>query len=354
VSVTAARPRTTQYGTQVSHAEGLRLMAKATGEFSPLLAVLSNAVAEDDEVLALLTSLAPGQIPTLIHCATTYLLASSPDEPLRAYLPCYAGGACRPMAEAYPVYREFCLRRETEIRALLASRTVQLTFPERAARFLLGLDKVAEFADGPIDLVEVGCSAGLLLQVDRYRYDFGRHGMFGDPASPVTVKVDLLGAAAAAPTRMPQIGARCGIDLHPPDPADPDEVEWILAAIGPERVEARRNTAKALAMAAARPIEVIKGDALAQLPRVAARMTGTLCVANSHCLYQWPAELCEAFDALVCELSRQRDVHRISVESQDRGPAAIMHLLYRGGDVVSSTTIGGADKAGGWIDFDMR
>ena len=149
------------YGAAVSLADGMRQMADAFAEVSPLMSELSGRIADDPDVLALLTSLAAGQLPTQVYGAVNYLLAGSDESPARYF-------ACRtpqplPPGQAYPVFREFCLRRQDEIRTILASRTMQLTFPERAAPVLIALERVEATADEPVGLTEVGCSAGLLL-----------------------------------------------------------------------------------------------------------------------------------------------------------------------------------------------
>jgi hypothetical protein len=350
MNATAERPRIKQLGTEYPVAEGFRIMAKAIEEASPLLAELSNRIADDPEILALMTSLSPGQLPTQIHGVVNYLLAGTTDEPLAAYFPCYTANPL-PMKDAYPAYREFCLRRQNEVKALMATRTMQLTFPERAAPVLIALDRVAATTTGPINLIEVGCSAGLLLLFDRYHYDFGAFGQFGDPSSTVKIKHELLGASARGPLRIPEIGERLGVDLRPVNLNDADEVRWVMSSIGPERLATRDSTAKALALAAKTPPRVIAGDALKVLPEAAAAMSDPLCVMNSHCMYQWPEQVCVAFEEMLCTLSAKREVHRVSIESHDRGPARILHLIYRNGKLAASTDIGGADKWGRWIAF---
>src|SRR5262249_54252048 len=69
----------------------------------------------------------------------------------------------------------------------LATRHTQTNEPGRAALLALGLPIGAGQIGTPIGLLDAGCSAGLNLLLDRYRFDFGAAGGLGPADSPVTI-----------------------------------------------------------------------------------------------------------------------------------------------------------------------
>src|SRR5207249_7810975 len=81
-----------------------------------------------------------------------------------------AGAAVRDADGVEPVFQAFCAEQRDALVGLVTTRLVQTNVVKRAAALRLGLALVAEAYDGPVTLLEVGCSAGLLLAFDRYRY----------------------------------------------------------------------------------------------------------------------------------------------------------------------------------------
>ncbi|WP_066516202.1 DUF2332 domain-containing protein [Curtobacterium ammoniigenes] len=121
-----------------------------------------------------------------------------------------------------------------------------------------------EFANiaGPIALLEVGASAGLCLYPDRYAYRFvtdsGTHQLQPVGGSSVVLETVLRGRAA--PTRLPEIVWRAGIDLNPLDVREPASLEWLETLIWPEHDERRRDLRAAASVVAAEPPLLVAGD----------------------------------------------------------------------------------------------
>src|SRR5262245_54994732 len=118
------------------------------------------------------------------------------DAPLAAYYPDLTAEP-HPIAEAYPVFRAYCLQHAAEIRALVTTRRVQTNEVRRCAPLLPALQTVWERgARRPLALVEVGASAGLLLNWDRYAYEYQAgdgEQMAGDQSSQVHIMSALRG-----------------------------------------------------------------------------------------------------------------------------------------------------------------
>ena len=96
----------------------------------------------------------------------------------------------------------------------MATRATQTNEAARTGTFLPLLAQI----DGPVALIEVGCSAGLCLYPDRYRISYdGAAALVAD--SPVPIEVTTTGAIPI-PLRLPDVVARIGVDVNPLDVAD--------------------------------------------------------------------------------------------------------------------------------------
>lgn len=126
----------------------------------------------------------------------------------------------------------------------------------RAALLMSGLLVIAERFPQPVELLELGASAGLNLLLDDYGYDLG--GLHaGDPASPLRLTPDWTGPPP--PDRAVAIAGRRGVDLNPLDPRR--DRERLLAYVWPDQAARRARLETALALAAAELPPVDRGDA---------------------------------------------------------------------------------------------
>jgi len=323
--------------------EGLaRWIEERRDRGSLLYAELLRIVAEEDDLFALSLEARPGQMSARVLLAAVYFqLLQNPQDPLAAFFPAITPEPLPP-EQAGPAFRAFCRAHRSALAEIMRTRTLQTTFIERAVQILLALDEVGRSIGGPFSLVEVGCSAGLLLLFDRYRYLFPDGGRLGaDDAEVLVSNFQFLGPPPPIPAAFPRIARRVGLDLDPIDVADPDARNWILACTSPEYVEHFRNLRTALDFRARNPLETIAGDAMRTLPRVLEEIEGPVCVLHSRCLYQWPEEAQLGFTAMLKELSSTREIHRVGIERSNEAILArdatggglneIHHSIYREG-----------------------
>jgi hypothetical protein len=126
----------------------------------------------------------------------------------------------------------------------------------RSAVLMSGLLVVAARFGLPLRLYELGASAGLNLELDKYGYDLG--GLrAGDPASPLQLKPDWTGPAP--PDAHVRIAGGAGVDLNPVDPRA--DRERLVAYVWAEQAERLAHLEAALALAAAEPPRLDRGDA---------------------------------------------------------------------------------------------
>ncbi len=235
---------------------------------APLYARLSEAIAQDlPTARLLLHAPAEQRLPVLLFACVHALLLEHRDHPLARWYPNLATGA-PPAGDPWPTFRTYCATHEPVLAGMLASRTTQTNEVGRTAVMLpvLGL---LERELGPLAQLDVGASAGLNLQLDRYAFRYepepepgsgGRTVEVGAPSS-VTMTCGIRGAVPI-PAAVPTIAARLGIDRDPVDVGDPDQVRWLEACVWPDQADRFRRLEAALAIAAADPPPVRRADAV--------------------------------------------------------------------------------------------
>ncbi len=177
---------------------------------SPLYEHLASQAAEDGDVAGLLTSARDGEARGTLLMATAHrLVQADPIHPLSRYYPS-VGGFDGVDADTWPLFRSFLLDREDRAREIISSRYTQTNEVRRAALLYPAVARAAKEAGGRIALLEVGCSAGLLLGMDRFSYRYQCDGG------------DQLSAGPAKAT----VGLHCALDLPSTWPTKRSSPGW--------------------------------------------------------------------------------------------------------------------------------
>jgi hypothetical protein len=282
---------------------------------SPLYSSLCGAGEGDGEVVSLAAHAMAGSQPVFHLLASVhYLLLQDPNDPLARYFATLTPEPL-PVGEAWPDFARYCREHRAELVDLLANNTVQTTYAERCVNLVAPLTYVADWAGEPLHLVEIGCSAGVLLTYDRYAYEIEGRGRVGAVDAPLTLPGRIVGDI---PLRIPRVASRTGLDIHPVDARDPEHRRWLIALTFPEFREERARLEVALDTVAASEIRMVAGNALATLPGVLAELPpGPLCIFHSACLYYWSAEDKAALDAMLTEAGRAREIFRVGLEASE-------------------------------------
>lgn len=202
----------------------------------------------------------------LLLPAVHYMLLRSPDHPLTAYFPSIVAQPL-PATDARPHFRAFSREHRDKLAGIIATHTLQTTPEERAAQLLLALDHVSYAIGEPLSVIEVGCSAGLLLLFDHCRYEFANgHGVGDANAEVVISSLEMIGERGTLPSGLPSIRERVGLDLNPVDVTDPAARNWILGCSSADRVQKFSSLRTALEYRGRTPLTIIAGDAMATLP----------------------------------------------------------------------------------------
>lgn len=316
---------------------------------SPLYSRLVQVVAADDRLLAIAGQARAGQLPSnLLLASVHYLLLRDPAHELAAWYPS-AGGGTR-VDDPGAAFTAFCLSRRAEIVDLMRHRLVQTNVVKRAAALCVGMAAVAAMTREPVTLIEVGCSAGVHLRFDDYRYELAGR-TWGRAASPVVVStVWRDGAAPPDLGPVPAVTDRVGIDLNPIDVTDPDERLWLRALIWPENTAQAALQDEALRVVAQDPPHTFAGDVVDVLPEVVADVPRGTPVVVFHAATRLHVPACRAeeFDAAIVGVAREHALFHLSYEAApDLDEPAFALELSRGDGPGRRLAIG--DGHGEWM-----
>jgi hypothetical protein len=280
--------------------------------YSPLYETLSEAMADDDDLLQWLTATAdPVRVPVNLFAAVHYLVRREPECELARI---YAGEP----GDAWPAFRRFFDDHADEIGDLLATRTIQTNEVGRSAMLVPAIWTVASsFGGQPVALVEIGPSAGLNLLLDRYFIEYSDGRSAGDPAAEVRLACEVVGAVPPLPDGAGlSISSRVGIDLAPVDVRDPDAVAWLEACIWPDVPHRLERFRAAASLAAAEPPELLHGDALDLLPTVIERVPADHLpvVFATWALAYFSRDGRDAVRATLAEIGAGRDLALVTAE----------------------------------------
>lgn len=323
------------------------------GEFnsSPLYRALGKVVAGDAALLRLAARARPGQYPTfLFFAAVHYWLLAGADHELARFYPSIVGTAALPPDGAGPALVSFCASFEAELAASIETRLVQTNTVKRSLALRLGLAAIGRRVTAPVQLIEIGASAGVHLRCDRYGYHLGdRH--FGAPRSPVQISARWRGDRPVPDLdALPPLASATGVDLNPLDARDPDDRRWLEALVWPENRHEAALLHRALAVVAADPPSIRAGDAIDCCPALAAGLPPGeprvvfLAATRLHV----PVGRREAFDAAIASLGRDAPLYVVSLEGpRDRSPAGplahegTLDLLSPDGSLVQLAIVDG-------------
>jgi hypothetical protein len=139
-------------------------------------------------------------------------------------------------------------------------RRVQTNEVGRAPVLVCGFALLAARHRAPLDILEIGSSAGLLSRWDHYLYDTG-DTCLGDPASPLRFGPEWWkGPKPALDVRI-DIARKRAVDLSPIDVGTDEGRTAMLSFVWPDQLDRIERLRAALDIAARTPFTVEQGDA---------------------------------------------------------------------------------------------
>jgi hypothetical protein len=276
-------------------------------ETSPLYERVAVALSESEEALrAIETAPARKRHPTMI-------LAALHDLALAGHAPALAAAYAAADGEAAAdAAIDTLLRMTDSVVAIVVRRKKRTSETGRCAVLYPAIAEAARRVGAPaVGLIDVGCSAGLNLHVDRVGIAYGNGQSLGDPSSPVQLSSSIVGDRPVPTRAMPEVLARVGVDLDPVDVTDADDARWLRACLWPDQQEQAARLEAEMALAATAPPLLLRGDAVEVLPDAFARVPADALpvVTTAWALSRFPLE------------SRLRFLHRLDEAAAGRAVA---------------------------------
>jgi|SRR5579872_6327724 len=176
------------------------------------------------------------------------------------------------------------IERHGERLAAFMTHEPQTNEVRRSACLLPGFLTVAAELGLPLRCLEAGASAGLNQLWNRYGYDLGAAGRWGDPASPVQLSTDWSGPVPGLASTVAVAETRA-CDRNPIDLADPAQRRRLKAYLWPDQAERIARFDAAVAIAAG--VRVEKADAAAWIAANAAPRQGVATVVFHSIFWQY-------------------------------------------------------------------
>lgn len=225
----------------------------------------------------------------------------------------------------------------------------------RSALILGGMLHIADVTRLPLEIFEIGASAGLNLGFDEYRYNLGEGRTWGRADAPLTIDCAWRGSEPPRGAPLSVVG-RHGCDLHPIDPGKDEDRERLLSYIWADQVHRLQRTEAALDLAAAEHRRVEPADAVDWLTVQLARppIDGVARVLLHTIVWPYiPAASKAQIETVLARASsaatRTAPFARLSMEPDDKpGSARIDLTIWPDGGTV---TLGRGDFHGRWAEW---
>lgn len=150
---------------------------------------------------------------------------------------------------------------------------------------------------------------------------------------------------------IPPVAVRIGIDLHPIDLRDDENVLWLKALIWPEHHERRELFEKAAEIVKANEIRLIKGNGVEMLEQLSKEASNeyAICVFHTHVANQMPSEVRNRLLDKVQQIGSEREIFHLYNNIQDRD----LHLDYSLDGKEYKQIVGQTEGHGKWFTWEL-
>jgi hypothetical protein len=284
------------------------------GETSPLYERVAVALSESEEALrAIEAAPARKRHPTVILAALHDLALAGRARRLPRPIPLRTA--------TLPI--DTLLRMTDSVVAIAVRRQTRTNETGRCAVLYPAIAEAARrVGANAVGLIDVGCSAGLNLNVDRVGITYSNGQSLGDPSSPVQLSSSIVGDRPIPTRAMPEVVAWVGVDLDPVDVTDADHARWLRACLWPDQSERVARLEAEMALAATAPPLLLQGDAVEVLPDAFARVPADALpvVTTTWALSHFPLESRLRFLDRLNEAAAGRAVAWVSAEGVGVAP----------------------------------
>lgn len=327
--------------------------ARRTG--SELYARLSAGIGKDEELKNMAARARKGQPhANLILAAVHFLLLRGADDSLKRFYASVGGTAAADGEDPFPDFKAFVLKHRDAIQALIETRVTNTNEVGRSAVLHPGFRVVAEEAQTPLSLIEVGPSAGLNLIWDKYGVRYAKNGAtvasVGTDAT-LTIECELRGDKVPPVGPLPRVGTRLGLELNPVDLSNADDRDWLRALMWPDQMPRMQRLERAIELFAQEKPVIRAGDALALLPDALAAVPRDQAPVVYHTIavYQFSREMREALESILTIAGLRRPVWRLSFEFD--GELYVLSVIRYADGVRQESRLASCHPHGTWIEW---
>ncbi|HEX7589890.1 MAG TPA: DUF2332 family protein, partial [Demequinaceae bacterium] len=148
---------------------------------------------------------------------------------------------------------------------------------------------------------------------------------------------------------LPRFASRTGLDLHPIDVDDPDQVAWLKALVWPEHTDRFALLEAALDVRRTTDITMIAGDAVETLVALEESLPpGPLLAWHTVALYQFSDDQRRRLDSAFAMIAERRAVARVGLEGIPNLPG---HWVRVGVEQEGAPIVAHAQGHGRWVDL---
>jgi hypothetical protein len=323
---------------------------------SPLYARLAEGVGADEALKEFASHVRKGQPPAnILFGAVHYLLLRGAQHPLRRFYPNLGGTTRVEDEDPFPVFQDFVASHRAELEPLIASKVTNTNEVGRCALLHQAFRAVAAEAGEPLNLIEIGPSAGLNLIWDKYgvRYHLGGETFeLPVPHAALTLDCELRGDKLPPFGLNPAVASRVGLELNPVDLSDPDQRDWLRALVWPDTKGRFERLEAALKIYEQDKPHIRVGNALTLLPDALrdAPENQPVCVYHSYVVYQFSGEMRDALESILTMAGLRRPVWRIGIEGGLNGINTVAMTKYHDG-VRDERVLALCHPHGAWLDW---
>jgi len=281
---------------------------------SELYYKLTNQIADDPDLVELAAHVRYGQpIPNSFLASVHFLLLSKPDEELVKYYPSISA---LPIHEIpYALFKSFCFENKEQIISIIQNRIVQTNVISRCS-YLAPIFSIliADNPDKDVTIIDIGTSAGLTLNWDKYEYHYNNGIAIGTNNAKVNAEVR---NSSLPEFHLPEKTIRkIGIDQNIIDPTNIEDARWLKALIWPDQLERFAALNAALKIDDLKTIEFIQASTVSEWEKVISAIPpkDLLIVYCTHAMYQFPMEMRDEFWKMLDRIGDGRDFYFLSAE----------------------------------------
>ena len=272
---------------------------------------LSTKIAEDDELISIASFCRQRQpMPNLFLASVHYLLLKKKSRDLSNYYPSITKNYKQQLP--FALFKEFCLENKKEIIELEQSKIVQTNALNRCAYIMPILSNL--FDGKKINIINIGTSAGLTLNFDKYEYHYNGKYSFGK--SPVKIRSEIIEGVIPSFKQNVIINNKIGIDQNPLDLRNLDNANWLKALIWADLTERIEKIEQAISVAKKENIQFEKTNSLQDFEDIIRRQNSEvpLVIYHTHVLYQFTQDEREKFWNLIDKIGKERDLTYLAAE----------------------------------------